>query len=77
MNKLWRYEDYAALLSHENALVRKWAFRGITSRYKRQYTDGVAALIHDADEPHGIDGAAVSCTAPCRAACAGYVTIRG
>ncbi len=50
MNKLWRYEDYAALLSHENALVRKWAFRGINSRYKRQYTDGVAALIHDADE---------------------------
>jgi HEAT repeat protein len=47
MNKLWKYEDYVNHLSHENGLVRRWAFDALENRYLNRYTDQVADLIND------------------------------
>ncbi|MDA3917017.1 MAG: SEC-C metal-binding domain-containing protein [Deltaproteobacteria bacterium] len=49
MHKLWTYEDYVKYLSHENSLVRRWAFDAITNRYPNKYCDEVSKLIGDED----------------------------
>ena len=50
MNKLWDYKDYVNHLSHENRLVRRWAFKALESHYPNRYTDKVGNLISDEDE---------------------------
>jgi HEAT repeat protein len=50
MNKLWKYEDYVNHLSHENGLVRRWAFDALENRYLNRYTDQAADLINDENE---------------------------
>lgn len=50
MNKLWDYKDYVNHLSHENRLVRRWAFKALESHYPNRYTDKVCNLISDEDE---------------------------
>jgi hypothetical protein len=47
MNKLWRYEDYVNHLSHENGMVRRWAFDALETRYLNRYTEQAADLIND------------------------------
>ncbi len=47
MTKLWGYEDYVDHLSHQNDLVRRWAFGAIENRYPNRYTDEVSKLIGD------------------------------
>lgn len=47
MTKLWGYEDYVYHLSHQNDLVRRWAFGAIENRYPNRYTDEVYKLIGD------------------------------
>ncbi len=49
MAKLWKYEDYVDALSHENSLVRRWAFDALEKRYPNTYTDEVSTLISDED----------------------------
>ena len=50
MNPLWVNQDYIDHLSHPNYLVRRWAFKAISERYRRVYTPEVARLIGDDDE---------------------------
>ena len=50
MNKLWDYKDYVNHLSHENRLVRRWAFNALENHYPNIYTDKVCNLISDEDE---------------------------
>ncbi len=50
MNRLWRYQDFVKHLSHENTLVRRWAFHAVENRYQNRYTDEVSRLINDKDE---------------------------
>ncbi len=50
MNKLWIYEDYVNHLSHENEIVRHWAFSALENRFLNRYTDQVADLINDENE---------------------------
>jgi HEAT repeat protein len=47
MNKLWDYEDYVNHLSHQNKLVRCWAFAAIENHFPNRYTDEVCSLIGD------------------------------
>ena len=47
MNKLWDYEDYVIHLSHQNKLVRSWAFAAIENHFPNRYTDEVCSLIGD------------------------------
>ena len=47
MNKLWNYEDYVNHLSHQNKIVRRWAFAAIENHYPNRYTDEVCNLIGD------------------------------
>lgn len=47
MNRLWNYEDYVKFLSHDNRLVRRWAFEAIEKQYPNRYTDEVSRLISD------------------------------
>ena len=47
MNKLWDYEDYVIHLSHQNKLVRSWAFAAIENHFSNRYTDEVCSLIGD------------------------------
>ena len=47
MKRLWKYEDYVDHLSHQNELVRRWAFNALENRYLNRYTDQVANLIND------------------------------
>jgi HEAT repeat protein len=47
MNKLWDYEDYVNHLSHQNKIVRRWAFAAIENHYPNRYTDEVCNLIDD------------------------------
>jgi len=47
MNKLWRYEDYVNHLSHENGIVRRWAFDALENRYLNRYTEQAADLINE------------------------------
>jgi len=49
MDKLWNYEDYVNYLSHENKIVRRWAFEKIENHYPNTYTDEVSKLINDED----------------------------
>lgn len=49
MAKLWNYEDYVKFLSHNNRLVREWAFDALKNRYPNKYTDEVSILISDKD----------------------------
>ncbi|WP_246293657.1 HEAT repeat domain-containing protein [Desulfobacter latus] len=49
MDRLWNYEDYVKFLSHDNRLVRKWAFEAIEKQYPNRYTDEVSRLISDED----------------------------
>ncbi|WP_020586255.1 SEC-C metal-binding domain-containing protein [Desulfobacter curvatus] len=49
MNRLWNYEDYVKFLSHDNSLVRKWAFDAVEKQYPNKYTDEVSRLISDED----------------------------
>ena len=57
MNKLWDYEDYVNHLSHQNKIVRRWAFSAIENHYQNRYTDEVCNLIGD-DVEH------LACAAP-------------
>ena len=57
MHKLWTYEDYVKHLSHENSLVRRWAFDAITNRYPNKYCDEVNKLIGD-------ENSHLACAAP-------------
>jgi hypothetical protein len=57
MNKLWDYEDYVNHLSHQNKIVRRWAFQALENHYPNRYTDEVCNLIGDDDER-------LSCAAP-------------
>jgi hypothetical protein len=50
MKRLWKYEDYVDHLSHQNELVRRWAFNALENRYLNRYTDQVANLINDENE---------------------------
>jgi hypothetical protein len=50
MNELWKYEDYVNHLSHENEIVRRWAFSALENRFVNKYTDQVADLINDENE---------------------------
>jgi HEAT repeat protein len=50
MNKLRDYKDYVNHLSHENRLVRRWAFKALENHYANRYTDEVCSLINDEDE---------------------------
>jgi hypothetical protein len=47
MNKLWDYDDYVNHLSHQNKIVRCWAFAAIENHYPNRYTDEVCNLIGD------------------------------
>jgi HEAT repeat protein len=47
MNKLWNYEDYVNHLSHQNKIVRHWAFDALENHYPNRYTDEVCSLIGD------------------------------
>ena len=47
MNKFWDYEDYVNHLSHQNKIVRQWAFAAIKNHYPNRYTDEVCNLIGD------------------------------
>jgi len=47
MNKLWNYEDYVNQLSHQNKLVRCWAFESLENHFPNRYTDKVSKLIGD------------------------------
>jgi SEC-C motif len=47
MSKLWNYEDYVNHLSHQNKIVRCWAFAAIENHYPNRYTDEVSILIGD------------------------------
>ena len=47
MNRLWDYEDYVNHLSHQNKIVRRWAFEAIENHYTNRYTDEVCHLIGD------------------------------
>src|SRR6056297_917436 len=49
MDRLWNYKDYVKFLSHDNRLVRKWAFEAIEKQYPNRYTDEVSRLISDED----------------------------
>lgn len=49
MSLLWKYEDYVQHLTHENVLVRQWAFSAIENRYYNRYTDEVKYLLEDDD----------------------------
>ncbi len=57
MHKLWTYEDYVIHLSHENSLVRRWAFDAITNQYPNKYCDEVSTLIGD-------ENSHLACAAP-------------
>jgi len=50
MNKLRDYKDYVNHLTHENRLVRRWAFKALENHYANRYTDEVCSLINDEDE---------------------------
>jgi hypothetical protein len=50
MNRLWDYEDYVNHLSHQNKIVRHWAFATLENHYPNRYTDEVCNLIGDEDE---------------------------
>ena len=50
MNAIWKYEDYINHLSHENEIVRRWAFSALENRFLNRYTDQVANLINDENE---------------------------
>jgi HEAT repeat protein len=50
MNRLWDYDDYVNHLSHQNKIVRRWAFSAIENHYPNRYTDEVRNLIGDEDE---------------------------
>ena len=47
MKKLWDYDDYVNHLSHQNKIVRCWAFAAIENHYPNRYTDEVCNLIGD------------------------------
>ena len=47
MNRLWDYEDYVNHLSHQNKIVRRWAFDAVENHYTNRYTDEVCHLIGD------------------------------
>ena len=47
MNKLFEYQDYVNNLSHENELVRGWAFESLTERFPDRCIDDVAVLVGD------------------------------
>jgi HEAT repeat protein len=47
MNRLWDYEDYVNHLSHQNKIVRRWAFAAIENHFPNRYTDEVCNLIGD------------------------------
>ncbi|MFO7884888.1 MAG: hypothetical protein R6U68_08710 [Desulfobacteraceae bacterium] len=49
MDRLWNYEEYVTLLSHDNSLVREWAFDALKKKYPNRYTDEVSRLISDED----------------------------
>ncbi|MGB9498533.1 MAG: hypothetical protein ACKVE4_02025 [Dissulfuribacterales bacterium] len=49
MNKLWDYDDYVKHLSHENAIIRRWAFSALETRFGNKYTDAVSGLMDEAD----------------------------
>jgi len=49
MPKLWRFEDYVNHLTHENILVRKWAFKALDEGFPNRYADEVSSLINDED----------------------------
>ncbi|MDM8536240.1 SEC-C metal-binding domain-containing protein [Desulfobacterales bacterium HSG17] len=50
MTKLWNYEDYVNYLSHDNKMVRRWAFDKIENHYPNRYTDEVSKLIGDEND---------------------------
>ncbi|MFH0727064.1 MAG: SEC-C metal-binding domain-containing protein [Pseudomonadota bacterium] len=50
MNRLWKYEDYVNYLSHENVIVRRWAFSALESRFLNRYTDHVSLLLNDGND---------------------------
>jgi HEAT repeat protein len=50
LNKLWKYNDYVNHLSHENEIVRRWAFSALENCFLNRYTDQVANLINDENE---------------------------
>ena len=50
MNRIWDYQDYVNHLSHQNKIVRRWAFSAIENHYQNRYTDEVFNLIGDEDE---------------------------
>ena len=45
MNRLWGYEDYINHLSHQNKIVRRWAFSALENHYSNRFTDEVCNLI--------------------------------
>jgi HEAT repeat protein len=47
MNKLWHYENFVNQLSHQNKLVRCWAFEALENHFPNRYTDEVCNLIGD------------------------------
>nr|WP_320015684.1 SEC-C metal-binding domain-containing protein [uncultured Desulfobacter sp.] len=49
MDRLWNYEDYVKFISHDNRLVRRWAFEALEKQYPNRYTDEVSRLISDED----------------------------
>jgi hypothetical protein len=49
MRRLWNYEDYVKYLSHDNSLVREWAFDALEKKYANRYTDEISKLISDED----------------------------
>jgi len=57
MNKLWNYEDFVNHLSHQNKIVRRWAFAAIENHFPNRYTDEVCNLIGDEVEH-------LACSAP-------------
>lgn len=57
MDRLWNYEGYVKFLSHENSLVRRWAFDALEKHYPNQYTDEISKLISDEDSH-------LACSAP-------------
>ena len=50
MDKLWHFDDYVNHLTHDNGIVRRWAFNALDNWYSNKYAAQVSYLLNDEDE---------------------------
>ena len=50
MNKLWQFDDYVNRLTHENLIVRRWAFNALKYRYPKKYAAQASCLLNDEND---------------------------